>query len=75
MIKQALIERAKKRLGSSFYHFGTKQTIKTNSGFQWACDVSSVWGGLAVCYGGWIVWSATKGWLAEQCSSPSPGRS
>ena len=61
-----VLERAKKHLGNRFRHFGTG-TILTGENFTWTVQVAKCFGGMHVAYGGWVVWSASKGWLAEPC--------
>ena len=62
-----VLERAKKHLGNKFKHFGTCQTLEEGY-FTWSVSVSKFFGGMHVAYGGWVVWSASKGWLAEPCN-------
>ena len=61
------LERAKKHLGNKFKHFGTGQTLEDGY-FTWSVSVSKFFGGMHVAYGGWVVWSAVGGWLAEPCN-------
>jgi len=62
-----VLERAKKHLGDKFKHFGTGQTLEEGY-FTWSVSVSKFFGGMHVAYGGWVVWSAVGGWLAEPCN-------
>jgi hypothetical protein len=62
-----VLERAKKHLGNKFKHFGTGQTLEEGY-FTWSVSVSKFFGGMHVAYGGWVVWSASGGWLAEPCN-------
>ena len=62
-----VLQRAKTFLGNKFVHFGTGQ-ILTGGYFEWSVQVAKCFGGLHVAYGGWVVWSASEGWLAEPCN-------
>jgi hypothetical protein len=62
--KNFALKRAKKYLGDKFYHFGTGQILEDGR-FVWSVSVSHFFGGLHVSYGGWVVWSVSKGWLAK----------
>ena|SRR5690606_6635816 len=62
-----VLERAKKHLGNKFKHFSTGQTLEEGY-FTWSVSVSKFFGGMHVAYGGWVVWSASGGWLAEPCN-------
>jgi hypothetical protein len=62
-----VLERAKKHLGNKFKHFDTGQTLEEGY-FTWSVSVSKFFGGMHVAYGGWVVWSACNGWLAEPCT-------
>ena len=62
-----VLERAKKHLGNKFKHFDTGQTLEEGY-FTWSVSVSKFFGGMHVAYGGWVVWSACGGWLAEPCT-------
>mgnify|MGYP000199210992 CR=1 FL=1 len=62
-----VLQRAKIFLGNKFIHFGTGQ-ILTGDYCEWSVQVAKCFGGLHVAYGGWVVWSASKGWLAEPCN-------
>lgn len=65
--RQFVLNRARLFLGNRFLHFGTGQTIE-DGWFDWSVSVSKFFGGIYVSYGGWVVWSASKGWLAEPCN-------
>lgn len=62
-----VLERAKKHLGNRFKHFGTGQILDEGY-FTWSVQVDKRFGGIHVAYGGWVVWSVSKGWLAEPCN-------
>ena len=62
-----VLQRAKKHLGNKFKHYGTGQTLEEGY-FTWSVSVSKFFGGMHVAYGGWVVWSACGGWLAEPCN-------
>lgn len=62
-----VLDRAKKYLGSKFKHNAAGQILEEGY-FVWSVQVSKFFGGLHVAYGGWVVWSASKGWLAEPCN-------
>ena len=54
-------------MGNKFKHFDTGQTLEEGY-FTWSVSVSKFFGGMHVAYGGWVVWSACGGWLAEPCT-------
>lgn len=62
-----VLERAQKHLGNKFKHFGTGQTLEEGY-FTWSVQVAKCFGGMHVAYGGYVVWSAVGGWLAEPCN-------
>lgn len=64
MLRQFLLNRAKKRMGDKFLHYGTGQEI-TAANWKWSVDVSSLFGGLHVACGSWVVWTACTGWEAK----------
>ena len=63
-LHKRLIDRAKQRLGGKFYHYASNKIVLAND-YDWEASRYPLGFGLTVSCGHYIVWSATRGWLAE----------